>query len=235
MATWPLDLDLAGIVNGATANASDVTDALDLVETAANDLNTRVNAIPTTATPIVTALPGSPTQGDEIVFSFIAKQGNATATKRGWHLMFDPAGAPNASYPWRVLGAVPIVAATTGQLNIAGNTSGNMYRTDDTSRVTPPLKGIYLFLTQCMLYDAGNGAHYIAPYYNGAIDSAKLYGEGGLGWFIPYAASWEITVTAIDLTTGTRDVEMFHGYAGTNNNNAMGMKRNQITPLWLGA
>jgi hypothetical protein len=122
------------------------------------------------STQLVTALPASPFDGQEVVFQTTAMR--ALTPPIWWHLRYDANGGSPTSTPWGYMGgsewqAVGSASAQRTNGAYGAPTSGSV------PSITPPLGGAYLLEFGALFGDTtANQLAFMAPFQSGGLAAA---------------------------------------------------------------
>lgn len=182
------------LVGGTNAAMADIQGSFTDLKTF---LNNRIAAIPT----LVSSLPVSPVDGQEIYYL----ADNAAGVE--WHLRYRAASA--SAYKWEFVGGSPLFAYTAS----AAATALTTYQQLDGPAVTVPLAGDYVVALHVDLYNSASGVAALASIKQNAAAASDV----DAAQFATAAANQEATVAIERLMTATAAAWVFAVYYRTSN------------------
>lgn len=219
-----LEIEDAGIVAAAVVGNNLILTKHDGSTINAGDV------ITPPAIPVVTSLPGSPTDGQEVYL-----QTSAMATKRiMWHLRYRAAGT---TYKWEFLGGPPWQEEIYTEQSVICDSTWRDPATAGPS-ITVPLAGVYLVsysangmangAAQTIATGVNVGTGWANP-YSGGLGQARTYVAGGVQYENFSIAHMLMTVAANDVIR-----QKYWGNAGGGQYTSFSTRVLSIIPVALG-
>jgi len=152
----------------------------------------------------VTALPGSPVDGQEVYYVF-----TSNSVEYLWHLRYRAAAA--STHKWEVLGSAPPVSAF-GQATVTSSAAGTWVAPTGALSLTPPLPGTYEVLVECVVM---NGTGTVATY--GFSNGATAPSFDGAAYGYETTLSTSISKTSeIEYVSGALGEKLYGATSGVN-------------------